>query len=198
MDSTWVHIHPVRWVGARIPLSLSFGRSKEFQCSEGNDFESSGGDEEAWLLWRCTETYIRVTPGLVSHETVKHQRVNGISLKICARTLAQRKVSTQSELYWKNSSGAIQGLQNRFWEGKWTLGSYCSSLNRHKAHTGWFGGEGRVHKQLVKIRPTSISVPCDKWHPCRCYLKVCNVWEVPEIPPVTMTKEEALGFILGL
>lgn len=27
-------------VGARIPLSPSFGRSKEFQCSKGNDFEA--------------------------------------------------------------------------------------------------------------------------------------------------------------
>ena len=46
MDSAWVHIHLARWVGARIPLSPSFGRSKEFQCSEGNDFESTGGGGE--------------------------------------------------------------------------------------------------------------------------------------------------------
>lgn len=46
MDSAWVLIHLVRWVGARIPLSPSFGRSKEFQSSEGNYFESSGGGGE--------------------------------------------------------------------------------------------------------------------------------------------------------
>ena len=30
---------PVRWEAVRIPLSPSFGRSIEFQLSEGNDFE---------------------------------------------------------------------------------------------------------------------------------------------------------------
>ena len=63
----------------------------------------------------------------------KHQRAKGISLKICVRTLAQKRVSAQATLY-KNNSGAIQGLENRFGEEKWTLGLYCSSPNRHKAH----------------------------------------------------------------
>ena len=34
---------------------------------------------------------MQVTPGLVNHETVKHQRANGNSLKICVRTLAQKE-----------------------------------------------------------------------------------------------------------
>lgn len=55
----------VMWVGARISLSPSFGKTKEFQCSKVNDFEAVVVVEKGdWY-----EDVLRpVIPGLVSHE----------------------------------------------------------------------------------------------------------------------------------
>lgn len=85
---------------------------------------------------------VQVTLGLAGHEMGKHQRANGI-LKICVRTLAQKKNYSAHPKLYKNNSGAIQGLENRFGEEKreWTLGLCYSSPNRHKTHIGVTWGE---------------------------------------------------------
>lgn len=82
----------------RTPLSPSFGRCTEFHLSEENDFEVVVVVEKGDWYKEVVKLLYRLLQGLQARETVKHQRVNGISLKICVRTFAQRKVSTQSKL----------------------------------------------------------------------------------------------------